>query len=159
MESFPYVIKYKTGKSNVVADALSRRYSLLTSLNAKLLGFELLKELYPTDADFKGLYSSCAKTGQGKYYISDGYLFYLNRLCVPQGSVRELLVWEAHCGGLMGHFGREKMLAMLQEHFFWPHMTRDVNRVVDHCLACRRAKSKVRPYGLYTPLPISSAPG
>ena len=29
IEAFPYVIKYKQGKENVVADALSRRYALL----------------------------------------------------------------------------------------------------------------------------------
>ncbi|XP_071933817.1 uncharacterized protein [Coffea arabica] len=158
VESFPYVIKYKAGKSNVVADALSRRYSLLTSLDAKLLGFELIKDIYAQDSDFGELYLSCKHTGQGKFFISDGYLFYANRLCIPHGSIRELLVRESHSGGLMGHFGVDKTLAMLQEHFYWPHMRRDVARVVERCLACKKAKSKVHPYGLYTPLPISSAP-
>ncbi|KAJ8763060.1 hypothetical protein K2173_023265 [Erythroxylum novogranatense] len=45
-ETFPYVINYKRGKENVVADALSRRYVLLNSLSARLLGFEHIKELY-----------------------------------------------------------------------------------------------------------------
>jgi len=40
MESFPYVIKYKKGQVNVVADALSRRYALISMLNARLMGFE-----------------------------------------------------------------------------------------------------------------------
>ena len=52
IETFPFVIKYKNGKSNIVADALSRRYSLLTTLDAKLLGFELLKDMYVSDTDF-----------------------------------------------------------------------------------------------------------
>ncbi|XP_039824580.1 ubiquitin thioesterase OTUB2-like isoform X2 [Panicum virgatum] len=30
IESFPYVIKHKKGKENIIADALSRRYTLLT---------------------------------------------------------------------------------------------------------------------------------
>jgi hypothetical protein len=30
VESFPYVIKHKKGKENVIVDALSRRYALLT---------------------------------------------------------------------------------------------------------------------------------
>ncbi|XP_027158001.1 uncharacterized protein LOC113759619 [Coffea eugenioides] len=118
VESFPYVIKYKAGKSNVVADALSRRYSLLTSLDAKLLGFELIKDIYAQDSDFGELYLSCKHTGQGKFFISDGYLFYANRLCIPHGSICELLVRESHSGGLMGHFGVDKTLAMLQEHFY-----------------------------------------
>ena len=40
IETFPYVIKYKQRKENIVADALSRRYAFVSSLNAKLLGFE-----------------------------------------------------------------------------------------------------------------------
>ena len=63
IETFPYVIKYKQGKENVVADALSRRYTLLTSLHTKLLGFELLKELYVSDADFGQIWAACAESG------------------------------------------------------------------------------------------------
>ena len=46
---FPYVIKYKNGKENIVADALSKRYALLTFLQTKLVGFELIKDLYVND--------------------------------------------------------------------------------------------------------------
>ncbi|KAK1626244.1 hypothetical protein QYE76_000559 [Lolium multiflorum] len=34
---------------------------------------------------------------------------------------------ESHAGGLMGHFGREKTLLMLADHFYWPKMRRDVD--------------------------------
>jgi hypothetical protein len=40
--------------------------------------------------------------------LNDGYLFRANRLCIPVGSVRLLLLQEAHGGGLMGHFGAKK---------------------------------------------------
>ena len=46
IETFPYVMKYKQGKENIVADALSRRYVLLSTLDARFLGFEHIKELY-----------------------------------------------------------------------------------------------------------------
>ncbi|KAK1648984.1 hypothetical protein QYE76_066789 [Lolium multiflorum] len=36
---------------------------------------------------------------------------------------------ESHAGGLMGHFGREKTLLMLADHFYWPKMRRDVDKV------------------------------
>ena len=49
IETFFYVIKYKQGKENIVANALSRRYALVFTLNAKLLGFEYVKKLYAND--------------------------------------------------------------------------------------------------------------
>ena len=49
VETFPYVIHYKQGKENIVVNALSRRYVLISTLEAKLLGFEHIKELYPLD--------------------------------------------------------------------------------------------------------------
>ena len=96
IETFPYVIKYKKGKDNVVADALSRRYVLLTSLDARLLGFEQIKDLYANDSDFSKIFQSCEKFAFGKYYRYDGYLFFENRLCVPHSSLRELFLREAH---------------------------------------------------------------
>uniref|UniRef100_A0A2N9J791 Integrase catalytic domain-containing protein n=1 Tax=Fagus sylvatica TaxID=28930 RepID=A0A2N9J791_FAGSY len=158
IETFPYVIKYKQGKENIVADALSRRYALISTLNAKLLGFEYVKELYVNDDDFASVFAACEKAAFGKFYRLDGYLFRENRLCVPNSSMRELLVREAHGGGLMGHFGVRKTLDVLHEHFFWPKMKRDVERVCSRCVTCRQAKSRVLPHGLYTPLPVPSAP-
>jgi hypothetical protein len=40
IESFPYVIKHKKGKENVITDALSRRYTLLNQLDYKIFGLE-----------------------------------------------------------------------------------------------------------------------
>ena len=37
-------------------------------------------------------------------------------------------MYEAHGGGLMGHFGVRKTLEVLHEHCFWPKMKRDVDR-------------------------------
>ncbi|XP_071928135.1 uncharacterized protein [Coffea arabica] len=158
IDSFTFVIKYKTGKTNVVADALSRRHTLITTLDAKLLGFEFLKELYATDSDFGESFSSLPRHSREHYFISQGFLYYKDRLCIPKSSMRTLLVRESHGGGLMGHFGIAKTLMILQEHFFWPRMTSDVERHIERCVTCHQAKSKVHPYGLYTPLPIPQEP-
>lgn len=57
LEKFSYMIQYKKGKENVVADALSRRYTLLSTLSCKFIGFESLNNLYPGDVDFGEIYS------------------------------------------------------------------------------------------------------
>ncbi|XP_016700286.1 uncharacterized protein [Gossypium hirsutum] len=59
LELFPYVIKHKKGKENIMADALSRRYTLLSHLDSKLLGFVFLKDLYATNNDFGEIYVAC----------------------------------------------------------------------------------------------------
>jgi hypothetical protein len=122
------------------------------------LGFKYVKELYANDDDFASVYRACEKAMFGKFYRLNGYLFRGNQLCAPNSSMRELLVREAHGGGLMGHFGVRKTLDVLHEHFFLPKMKRDVERVCARCITCRQAKSRVLPHGLYTPLPIPNAP-
>ncbi|KAF8091984.1 hypothetical protein N665_0429s0004 [Sinapis alba] len=133
IETFPYVIKYKKGKENIVADALSRRYVLLTSLETKFLEFEHIKTLYATDFDFKDIYASCEKFDRGKYYKNNGFLFFENRLCVPNSSSRDLFVKEAHTGGLRGHFGMANTLNVMfskMAHFIPCHKTDDAVNVV-----------------------------
>jgi Fe-S cluster biosynthesis and repair protein YggX len=77
-----------------VANAFSRRYVLVSTLNAKLLGFDYVKELYANNDDFASVYGACEKAAFGKFYRLDGYLFRESRLCVPNSSMRELLVRE-----------------------------------------------------------------
>ena len=72
LETFPYVIKYKLGKENVVVDALSRRYALISMLSSKLLGFEHLKDMYVNDHDFADVYKACEHGAFNKFYLQDG---------------------------------------------------------------------------------------
>ncbi|RDY03586.1 hypothetical protein CR513_12812, partial [Mucuna pruriens] len=74
---FPYVIMYKNGKENIMANAL------LTSLQTNLLGFEIIKDLY----------------GE--------FLFKKNKLCVPVCSLYEMLVREIHGGFPRSQSGKE----------------------------------------------------
>jgi hypothetical protein len=67
-------------------------------------------------------------------------------------------VRETYVGGLMGHFEITKTLEILHEHFYWPNMKRDVQRICDRCITCRQAKSRVIPHGLYTHLLIPKEP-
>ena len=54
LEQFPYVIKHKKGKGNIVADAMSRRHFLLSMLETKMIGFDCLKEMYEGDDTDRG---------------------------------------------------------------------------------------------------------
>eukprot|EP00256_Glycine_max_P068574 XP_025983169.1 uncharacterized protein LOC113000711 [Glycine max] len=80
LEQFPYVIKHKKGKGNVVADALSRRHALLAMLETKLFGLESLKDMYVHDVDFAEIFAACEKFSENGYYRRNGFLFKANKL-------------------------------------------------------------------------------
>jgi hypothetical protein len=101
MESFPYVIKHKKRKENVIADALFRRYTLLTQLDCKIFGLDTIKTQYVNDAYFKNVLLHCK---DGKLWNKFIVVFRANKLCILASSVRWLLLQEAHGGGLMGAF-------------------------------------------------------
>ena len=79
-----------------MADALSRRYALISMLTSKLLGFEHLKELYVDDADFANVYQACEHAAFDKFYRHEGYLFRGKQLRIPACSISELLVRKSH---------------------------------------------------------------
>jgi len=152
------MIKHKQGKYNMVANALSRRHTLFNILNTQYLGFDHIKEIFNDDIDFSLIFQECSNGGHKDFFIDDDFLFKGKILCVPQGSLRQYVVKEAHEGGLRGHFGVAKNLHTLHEHFFWPYMRKFVHSFYDKCTACRKAKSKVQPHSLCTPLPIPDMP-
>nr|KYP37640.1 Transposon Ty3-I Gag-Pol polyprotein [Cajanus cajan] len=128
------------------------------SLGTQILGFDNIRELYEKDLDFGDNYQKCQQKAFDGFYMAEGYLYKEGKLCIPQGSIRKLLIKESHEGGLMGHFGVNKTLSLLKERFHWPHMRKDVQKHCFRCLACLQAKSKVMPHGTYTPLPVASTP-
>ena len=65
IESFPYVIKHKKVKDNVIADALSRRYAMMSQLDCRIFGLETIKDLYAHDSDFKDVLLNCKMENAG----------------------------------------------------------------------------------------------
>ena len=101
IESFPYVIKYIKGKENIVVDALSRKCMLVTQLELNVVGFDHIKDLYEHDVTFATPYANCLlNTSWECYYNKDDYLMRANKLCIPESSLRLLLLQESHGGGL-----------------------------------------------------------
>lgn len=75
IEAFLYSIKYKKGKENIVVDALSRRHALTATMEAKVMGFKFIKELYQDDPELGESYKEFGREDHGKFYIHDGFLF------------------------------------------------------------------------------------
>ena len=94
-----------------------------------MVGFDELKNLYPEDPDFVEAWKACKgpivvdRTRWLDRLIQDGMLFKGSQLCIPRSSIRENLIKEKHSGGMAGHFGRDKTIDILREHYFWPQMS------------------------------------
>ncbi|GKD19062.1 RNA-directed DNA polymerase, partial [Tanacetum coccineum] len=126
--------EHKSGASNKVADALSRKTTLLVTISNEIVGFDSIKELYASDEDFG------------------------NRLCIPKTSFRSQFIKEVHAGGLSAHLGRDKTIASVEIRFYWPQLKRDIGDFVKRCVACQEGKGKAQNAGLYMPLPVPESP-
>ena len=88
------MLKHISGQANKVADALSRRALLLQESTMQVLGFEHLRDLYQTDADFKEAYEACQNpllrnnSPWMDYNLQQGLLFRGGQLCIPDCLMR-----------------------------------------------------------------------
>nr|GEU79209.1 RNA-directed DNA polymerase [Tanacetum cinerariifolium] len=126
-------------------------------MQIRVQGFDLFRGLYYDDPDFKEIWSKFDNGPFRQFSKLDGYLFKGARLFIPLCSLREAIILKGHAGGLAGHFGRDKTLAILRELFYWPKMERGVNRLLERCRTCHIAKTHSSNAGLYTPLYVPVA--
>jgi len=85
-----------------------------------VIGFERLIEDYESCPDFSFIFHSF----QGdqlirskEYVLHNGYLFRGTRLCLPATLMR-LSDLEDAIGGIPGHFGRDKTIALVEDRFY-----------------------------------------
>ncbi|GJY40324.1 transposon ty3-I gag-pol polyprotein, partial [Tanacetum coccineum] len=111
LEKFNYVIKHKSDASNKMADALSRKPTLLVTISNDVVVFESIRGLYASDEDFRNTREEIeTKQHPGNFLVLDGYLFKENRLCIRKTSLRSQLIKELHVGGLSAHLGVIRLL-------------------------------------------------
>ncbi|KAJ4753877.1 polyprotein [Rhynchospora pubera] len=161
-----YVIEYKRGCENKVADALSRRVEPDSSASVQLMAVSEIipdwitevKQSYIHDAwaiDLLEKLQEGALTGSN-YSLQEGVLRYKHRICVGESHQwRDKLLKEMHASSLGGHSGILGTYQRLKSTFYWPHMKQSVHDFVKHCQVCQMAKGEhVSSPGLLQPLPI-----
>ena len=155
IQQFSFVIKHKSGALNRVADALSRRTSLLITMQTKVLGFDLFRELLSSDPYFGPIMDDVATRKRFDFLIHDGFLFKGNQLCIPDSSLRLRVIQELHNEG---HMGRDKTMKLVTDSYFWPTMRKEITKFVERCHICQVSQGTTTNVGIYMPLPIPDQP-
>lgn len=164
LQEYNVYIDYLPGKTNLVADALSRRPDLVSSITTvHTLGDFLgtLKASYGNDDESNAILQAL-QTGTAAGYSLENSLILQHdgshkRLYIPPSAqdLRRTLLAEHHDSALAGHLGQDKTYACLQRNYWWPSMRRDVRDYISTCPCCQINKGRNRrSYGLLQPLPI-----
>ena len=170
LQALDISIWYHEGKSNVVADALSRRpdYIPNTPSLASLKAASVPVTIPSLETLMRDLRTATAADAECQrwasrpgYKLEDGLLRQLrgnvSRVVVPNvPSLRALVLEEFHAA--CGHAGMHKTLAAVTRHYTWKGIAQDVKHFVQSCHACQTSKPQLsKPAGLLQPLPVPPA--
>lgn len=109
LQQFTFSIRHKSRKLNRVADALSRRHTLLTAMHVSVPGFTTFSELYEYDPYFSSVLAEVKDGACHNFTMTDGFLFKGIQLCIPDCSFRVSLIKKLH---VEGHVGCDRTLQL-----------------------------------------------
>ncbi|CAR64332.1 YALI0E14388p2 [Yarrowia lipolytica CLIB122] len=175
LAEYDFEIKYVPGKDNDAADGLSRmlaQTAMVFEPDDSLL--DIIKQGYESDEYFKDVFKVLATepvvipkemhnhARHFRYDKNTGLLYFASvykgegeRLCVPRGKARKMLMKEAHDAPLAGHYGYFKSYERLARAYYWPRMIDHMRNHTRSCLICQTTKARrAPPQGLLKQLPV-----
>ena len=86
----------------------------------------------------------------------DGFLYYKDRVCVPNDNeLKKSILEVARYGSFAIHPGSTKMYQDLKTSYWWSEMKKDVSNFVTKCMVCKKVKVEHQiPSGLLQPIRI-----
>lgn len=146
---FDFEIKYKSGKENSAADALSRQMQcmMLTTIHCPM--WDGLDEEVQADQKLRSVVQDLLGQPDARrgYQLKKDRLFYKDRIVLPKHSPQiPTILHEFHDSAVGGHLGNL---------VFWEGMKKDIQAYVQECEVCQRNNYQtLSPGGLLQSLPI-----
>jgi len=158
---YDFSVEFQPGRSNVVADALSRRDEDAGAVHAlSVPSFTLYDDFRKEAESLPEIITAKELIANGKstaaWSIVDGLVLHNGHVFVPSSSsLWPQLLDTAHG---VGHEGAQKTLHRLRASFFNPHAARLVRDYIKGCAVCQRNKTEhLHPAGLLQPLEVPSS--
>ncbi|KAJ3489900.1 hypothetical protein NLJ89_g11486 [Agrocybe chaxingu] len=166
LADYHFSLVHKPGSSMARADALSRRpdydKGYNDNIDVTLLPSHLISLIQTASissdilTDIKGKQDDVlfkVQQRQPGWSKTDGIISWYNRVYVPDiPDLRERIIRTNHDSLMTGHPGRYKTVELIQRDFWWPTVTKDVQRYILGCAACQKTKIlRTKPRGLLAP--------
>ncbi|UYV81232.1 hypothetical protein LAZ67_20000415 [Cordylochernes scorpioides] len=164
LQAYDFTINYKSGKTHLDADGLSR---CPIPDNIKILQINYNTEDY--DAYIKKINNMIDQhpNSYGENFTKHNGKIYKNNptptgnpwlLVIPKTKQLELLE-QMHDHPTSGHMGIKRTYSRIKDKYFWPSMFKTVEKYVSSCPECQFRKTpSQQPSGQLQPIPPASRP-
>jgi hypothetical protein len=156
---FDYSIKYKKGKENRAADALSRQdHNISANSIVQPAWIAKIEQSYVGDITYTNLLQQVSVNLEATqhYSVHSCIIRYKDKICISTSTNLKAKILSAiHSSAIGGHSGIRATYHRVKRLLHWPQLKKSVEEFVSQCAICQRAKTKHCHYpGLLAPLPI-----
>jgi hypothetical protein len=144
---FQYKIMYKKGVTNRAADALSRRPMPCENFAMSTLQpnwLETIVDRYQTHEKAKQLMElSVQGFNDSVFSLQDEVIRYKGRIWLGNNKeAHRAIMLALHSSAMGGHSGQQATYTRLKQLFYWSGMKQEIQRYIETCSTCQRAKSE-----------------
>lgn len=157
LQGFNFTIEHRSGRENIVPDALSRVYEGEDFLNAieleTLPAIDLDSDAFKSD-EYSKLKEEIQNSNLPDFKLVDGYIYKrtefssgeidesnLWKLMVPI-ELRQDVIYSAHNTPTSAHSGIAKTIERIRRYFYWPRLATDVKEYILNCKLCKTSKTQ-----------------